>query len=184
MAPAEPPSAATVWLRMGTTFDTSAMRRRGSPCAAAIAARSPAPPPPTTTTSAWTVCINPPFQTGTGPSGAIRPPCAPDPFPRDARGSGYLDRDLSYFCAPFPRPRLMCRVAGRVHRDSHRHVLHLELVNRLHAQIVEREHSRSPDCLRHQVGCAAYRDEVNTLVLLDHLHRVRAALRFSDRAQH
>src|SRR5262245_14724167 len=57
MTPAEPPSAATVWLRIGTTLETSAMRRRGSLCAAAIAARSPAPPPPTTTTSAWTDCI-------------------------------------------------------------------------------------------------------------------------------
>src|SRR5258706_9575787 len=54
MTPAEPPSAATVWLRMGTTFETSAIRSPGSLSATAIAARRPAPPPPTTTTSVCT----------------------------------------------------------------------------------------------------------------------------------
>src|SRR5215470_4305121 len=58
--PAEPPSAATVWLRMGTTLETRATLSRGSLSVAAIAARKPDPPPPTTTTSVRTTCIAPP----------------------------------------------------------------------------------------------------------------------------
>src|SRR5688572_1809124 len=53
---AAPPSAATVWLRIGTIFETSAIRSPGSLSAAAMAARRPAPPPPTTTTSNRTRC--------------------------------------------------------------------------------------------------------------------------------
>src|SRR5271165_2026940 len=49
--PAAPPSAETVWLRMGYTLDTTAMLSLGLTSAAAIAARSPAPPPPTRSTS-------------------------------------------------------------------------------------------------------------------------------------
>ncbi len=46
---ATPPCAATVWLRVGNTFVTQAVR---NPAAAMPrVARSPAPPAPTTTTS-------------------------------------------------------------------------------------------------------------------------------------
>ena len=58
--PAEPPSAATVWLRIGTTFDSSATRSPASACTAAMAARRPAPPPPTTTTSLSMTSMLPP----------------------------------------------------------------------------------------------------------------------------
>src|SRR5262249_293963 len=51
MTPAAPPSAETVWLRMGYTLETTAMLSRGLVWAMAIAARKPAPPPPTSTTS-------------------------------------------------------------------------------------------------------------------------------------
>src|SRR5262245_38128507 len=161
MAPAEPPSAATVWLRIGTTLETSATRGRGSLCAAAIAARSPAPPPPTTTTSVWTDCI------------ASLPGY-----------SGRYDRDLPYPCAPLPRAALVDRVSVRVHRDRHRHILHLELVDRLHAEILEGDDARRADRLGDEIGRAPDRDQVDALVLADHLHRVGAALRFSDRAEH
>src|SRR3546814_5720045 len=57
LTPAAPPSAATVWLRIGYTFDTSATRNLGSLCATAMAARNPAPPAPTITTSVCTVCM-------------------------------------------------------------------------------------------------------------------------------
>ncbi|MEN1508239.1 hypothetical protein AAIH41_35490, partial [Pseudomonas aeruginosa] len=40
------PSAATVWLRIGYTFEISAIFAFGFACAAAIAARNPAPPAP------------------------------------------------------------------------------------------------------------------------------------------
>jgi len=46
-----PPSAATVWLRIGYTFDTSATLRASDASAHAIAARRPAAPPPTITMS-------------------------------------------------------------------------------------------------------------------------------------
>lgn len=46
------PSAATVWLRIGYTFEISAIFAFGFACAAAIAARNPAPPAPTMARSA------------------------------------------------------------------------------------------------------------------------------------
>ena len=51
MTAAAPPSAETVWLRIGYTFETIATLSRGLACTIAMAARNPAPPPPTTTTS-------------------------------------------------------------------------------------------------------------------------------------
>src|SRR5688500_4206538 len=51
MTPAAPPSAETVWLRIGYTFEITATSRRGSVSAMAMAARRPAPPPPTIRTS-------------------------------------------------------------------------------------------------------------------------------------
>src|SRR6476661_9735773 len=51
MTPAAPPSADTVWLRIGYTLDTTATSSRGSVSAMAMAARNPAPPPPTIRTS-------------------------------------------------------------------------------------------------------------------------------------
>src|SRR5215470_13389855 len=52
MTPAAPPSAATVWLRIGYTLDRTATLSDGSVSATAMAARKPAPPAPTITTSA------------------------------------------------------------------------------------------------------------------------------------
>src|SRR5262245_16922624 len=49
--PAAPPSAETVWLRMGYTLDRTAMLSLGLTSAAAIAARRPAAPPPTSSMS-------------------------------------------------------------------------------------------------------------------------------------
>lgn len=46
------PSAATVWLRIGYTFEISAIFAFGFACAVAIAARNPAPPAPTMARSA------------------------------------------------------------------------------------------------------------------------------------
>src|SRR5215471_400928 len=51
MTAAAPPSAETVWLRIGYTFEITATLSCGLFSATAIAARRPAPPPPTTSTS-------------------------------------------------------------------------------------------------------------------------------------
>src|SRR5262249_270606 len=48
-----PPSADTVWLRMGYTLESTATESRLDSSTAAIAARSPAPPPPITRMSCW-----------------------------------------------------------------------------------------------------------------------------------
>src|SRR5262245_51574242 len=51
MTAAAPPSAETVWLRIGYTLEITATLSCGLASATAIAARNPAPPPPTTSTS-------------------------------------------------------------------------------------------------------------------------------------
>src|SRR3954449_9029753 len=51
MTPAAPPSADTVWLRIGYTLEITATLSRGLVSAMAMAARRPAPPPPTIRTS-------------------------------------------------------------------------------------------------------------------------------------
>src|SRR6476469_6949323 len=51
ITPAAPPSADTVWLRIGYTLDTTATSSRGFVWAIAMAARKPAPPPPARSTS-------------------------------------------------------------------------------------------------------------------------------------
>src|SRR5688500_14787322 len=59
MTPAAPPSAETVWLRIGYTFEITATSSRGSVSAMAMAARRPAPPPPTIRTSCATSFTSP-----------------------------------------------------------------------------------------------------------------------------
>src|SRR5713101_507217 len=54
---AAPPSAETVWLRMGYTLEMTVTLRLGEVSATAMAARNPAPPPPTTSTSHAKVSI-------------------------------------------------------------------------------------------------------------------------------
>src|SRR3954467_12689419 len=64
MTPAAPPSADTVWLRIGYTLDTTATSSPGLVSAMAMAARSPAPPPPTIRTSCAarrTLSLTPPL---------------------------------------------------------------------------------------------------------------------------
>jgi hypothetical protein len=71
------------------------------------------------------------------------------------------------------------RGAGRVDRHRDRHVLHVEFVDRFHAEVGEADHPR-PDGLRHQVGGAAHGHQVGRLVVLDRLDRGRAALGLAD----
>ena len=70
----------------------------------------------------------------------------------------------------------MQRLAVCVDRDGDRHVVHLELVDGLHAEVLEREHARLADRLGHQIGGAADGDEIRRLVFADRLDRRRPAL--------
>src|SRR5439155_220553 len=78
-AAAAPPSAETVWLRIGYTLETSAMLRPSEICAAAIAALRPAAPPPTMTMSYAIVSKRVPLEIRglfTGSDGAAPTFCA------------------------------------------------------------------------------------------------------------
>src|ERR687891_732408 len=69
--------------------------------------------------------------------------------------------------APFRRPGLMHRLAARVDGHRDRHVLHLELVDRFHAEVAERDDAAGADCLGYEVGRAADGHEIRGLVLAD-----------------
>src|SRR6218665_2680939 len=70
--------------------------------------------------------------------------------------------------------------AAGVHGDSHRHVDHVEFVDRLHAQVGKAHHFGALDGLAHQVGGAAHGHQVGALVLFDGPDGDRAALGFAD----
>ena len=63
-------------------------------------------------------------------------------------------------------PGLVDRGALGIDRDGDRHVLHLELVDRFHAEVFERDDARVLDRLGDQVGRAADGHQVDGLVLL------------------
>ena len=65
------------------------------------------------------------------------------------------DRDLADLRLPLSRRRVMDRVAARVDGHGDRHVLDVELVDRFHAEVGERDDARPADRLRHEVGRAA-----------------------------
>src|SRR3546814_8940086 len=62
----------------------------------------------------------------------------------------------------------------------HRHVANLELVDRLHAEILEAEHLGRADRLGDQIRGAADRHQIRALVLLDRFDRDRATLGLAD----
>ena len=74
----------------------------------------------------------------------------------------------------------MHRLAARVHGHRHRHILHGELVDGLHAEVLEGHHARSTDRLRHEVGRTAHRHQVSGLVLADGLDADGPALGLAD----
>ena len=78
------------------------------------------------------------------------------------------------------RAALVHRAAAGVDRHRDRHVAHLELVDRLHAEVLEGEHARLADRLGDQIGGAADGHQVGGLVLADRLDRHRAALGLAD----
>jgi hypothetical protein len=78
---------------------------------------------------------------------------------------------------------LLCTIAAGVHRHRHRHVLHHEFVNCLHAQVLESDHPRRLDRLGDEVGRAAHRHQVDRLVAPDALDRRRSALGLADHAE-
>ena len=71
----------------------------------------------------------------------------------------------------------------RINRNGDRHVLHDELVDRLHAQIGKADHTRGLDCLRDQISGATYRHQICGFVFADRLDRDRAALGLADHAE-
>ena len=68
------------------------------------------------------------------------------------------------------------RVDG--HRD--RHVLHFELVDRFHAEVFERHHTRRANRLRHQVCGTTHRHQIRRLVLANRFKPYRPAFRLAD----
>ena len=79
-------------------------------------------------------------------------------------------------------PVLWTLVPLAVDRDGDGHVLHLELVDRLHAEIGEGEDARAFDGLRDEVGRAADGDQIDRLELADGRDGCRAAFGFADHA--
>jgi hypothetical protein len=65
--------------------------------------------------------------------------------------------------------------SAAVDRHRHRHVLDDEFMDRLHAEVGESEHTGRPDCLGHEIGRAADRNEIGGAMSLDGLDR-RSAL--------
>src|SRR4249920_3154901 len=63
-------------------------------------------------------------------------------------GNRHRDLELPDPLLPFGGASVVHRAPGRVDRDGDRHVLHLELVDRLHPEVMEREDTRFPDRLR------------------------------------
>ncbi|RMN01822.1 hypothetical protein ALQ67_103941 [Pseudomonas savastanoi pv. glycinea] len=70
-----------------------------------------------------------------------------------------------------------------VHRNGHRHVFDLELVDRFHAQFGEGHDSGFLDRLSHQVRSAADGHQVHGFVVADCVDGGRAAFGFADHAQ-
>src|SRR2546422_4253750 len=68
----------------------------------------------------------------------------------------------------------------RIDGDRDRHILHLELVDRFHAEIAEGQHSGFSYRLGDEVSGAAHRDQRGGLVLPDRLDRRGTALALSD----
>ena len=79
-----------------------------------------------------------------------------------------------------PGTALVDIVALTVHGDRHRHVLDIELVDRLHAELGEGDDPRVTNGLGYQVCGAADGHQVHGLVLSDGLETDRTALRLAD----
>src|SRR5262245_59279399 len=86
-------------------------------------------------------------------------------------GCGDRDPELPDALFPLGGAALVDGLAPRVDRHGDRHVFHLELVDRLHAEIGEGEHARLADRPGDEVRGAAHRDERCGLVLANCLDR-------------
>src|SRR5258706_12239612 len=96
--------------------------------------------------------------------------------------SGDGDRDLADPRAPLGRPGLVNRIAPRIDRDRHRHVLHFEFADGFHAEVGEGENARGANRLRYEIRRAADRDAIDRAVLPDRLDRDRAAFALAHHA--
>ena len=63
-----------------------------------------------------------------------------------------------------------------VHGYGHRHIPNLDLVDRLHSQILIGDGAGALDSLGHEIGGTAHGDQVDSAVILDGLDRRNVAL--------
>src|SRR5690606_8413760 len=160
------PNWPSAWTRWTTSARPTSPRSRPSP------ATTWPRLPPATSSSAWPPCCR---------SGPWPRPTASRP--RAAPTSGDDDGDLADARLPLARAGGMHGFAGGIDRHGHRHVLHGELVDRFHAQVLERDDARGLDRLGHQVGGAADGHQVGRAVLADGVDRDRPAFGLADHAQ-
>src|SRR3546814_8977557 len=89
-------------------------------------------------------------------------PCLPDLFLPDERGG------------------LVNAFAGRIDGHGHRHVLHLELVDRFHAQVFKSQHLCALDRARDQIGSTTHRHQIGGLVRSEeHTSELQSLMRIS-----
>src|SRR6476469_1848820 len=79
------------------------------------------------------------------------------------------DRNLPDTPLPFARPGFVHRLARRVDGHGDRHVDDLELVDRLHAEVRERDDARAADRLRYKIGRPADRHKVGGSMATDRI---------------
>src|SRR5690606_36498517 len=129
----------------------------------------------------WRTCAS-----GRRPPTRRRPTGAPDAHRcrrKAVRGPGLSDGsdgDLAYASLPFARTGLVDRFAGGIDRYRDRHVADLELVDRFHAEVFEREHPRFANRLGDEVCRAADRHQVGGAMSANRLDRDRPALGLAD----
>jgi hypothetical protein len=93
------------------------------------------------------------------------------------------DRNPRNALLPLRRAGLVHAGSLRIHGHRHRHIAHVELVDRLHAQVSNASRREPMNRLRHQVGRAAHRHQVDRAELADRLNRRRPALGLAHHPQ-
>jgi len=74
----------------------------------------------------------------------------------------------------------MYRVARTVHGHRDGHILHFELINRLHAQISEGDYPCGANCLGNQICCPAHGNQGNRAMFADGFDARGTALCLAD----
>src|SRR6266581_7141148 len=125
--------------------------------------------------------VSSPMRSGGALSGEIvSAPRGEDPLAMVAERLGRRDGNLADLLLPLTRAGLVHRPSARIHGDGHRHALHLELVDRFHAEVGEGDHPGGADRLGDEIRRAADGHEVGGLVPLDRLDRRGTAFGLAD----